>query len=182
MHGVKCNLGGPCLHEKTCTDMTFILGWLFHFLSCLHYDWVISYLVIWRYTLCWINTRVIQNRKHYACATCSSLPAHQFHYKWLFRVNMIRLQDFVPEWNSRPGTTTGVNSCRDDLRHHDIFWWYHVKKYRTMRGNQSELVLAWKSPQCHVNTPYASCGSVGNCILGSCGSLESTAVNHTLIG
>ena len=26
-----------------------------------------------------INTRVIQNRKHYACATHSSLPADRFH-------------------------------------------------------------------------------------------------------
>ena len=27
---------------------------------------------------------------------------------WSFRVYMIPLRDFVPEWNSRPGTTTGV--------------------------------------------------------------------------
>ena len=26
---------------------------------------------------------------------------------WSFRVYMIPLRDFVPEWNSRPGTTTG---------------------------------------------------------------------------
>ena len=36
---------------------------------------------------------------------------------------------------------------------HDILWWYHVNKYRAMRGNRSELSLAQKLPGCHVNTP-----------------------------
>ena len=58
---------------------------------------------------------------------------------WSFRVYMIPLRDFVPEWNSRPGTTTGVNSRRGDSRRHGILWWYHVNKYRAMRGNRSEL-------------------------------------------
>ena len=53
---------------------------------------------------------------------------------WSFRVYMIPLRDFVPEWNSRPGTTTGVNSRRGDSRRHDILWWYHVNKYRAIRG------------------------------------------------
>ena len=34
-----------------------------------------------------------------------------------------------------------------------ILYWYHVNKYRAMRGNWSELVLARKLPRCHVNTP-----------------------------
>ena len=51
-----------------------------------------------------------------------------------------------------PGTTTGVNSRRGDSRRHDILWWYHVNKYRAMRGNQSELAPAWKSLRRHVNT------------------------------
>ena len=72
---------------------------------------------------------------------------------WSFRVYMIPLRDFVPEWNSRPGTTTGVNSRRGDSRRHDILWWYHVNKCRAMRGNRSELAPARKSPWCHVNTP-----------------------------
>ena len=58
---------------------------------------------------------------------------------WSFRVYMIPLQNFVTEWNSRPGTTTGVNSRRGDSCRHGILWWYHVNKYRPMRGNQSEL-------------------------------------------
>ena len=72
---------------------------------------------------------------------------------WSFRVYMIPLRDFVPAWHSRPGTTTGVNSRRGDSRRHDILWWYHVNKCRAMRGNQSELASAQKSPLCHVNTP-----------------------------
>ena len=74
--------------------------------------------------------------------------------KCSFRVYMIPLRDFVPEWNSRPGTTTGVNSRRDG-------WlaptWHFVlvscKQYRAVRGNRSELALARRSPRCHVNTP-----------------------------
>ena len=74
--------------------------------------------------------------------------------KCSFRVYMIPLRDFVPEWNSRPGTTTGVNSRRDG-------WlaptWHFVvvscKQYRAVRGNRSELAPARRSPRCHVNTP-----------------------------
>ena len=46
---------------------------------------------------------------------------------WSFRVYMIPLRDFVPEWDSRPGTTTGVNSHR-----HGILWWCHVNKCRAI--------------------------------------------------
>ena len=72
---------------------------------------------------------------------------------WTFRVYMIPLRDLVLWWNSRPGTRTGVNSRRGDWRRHDILWWYHVNKYRAMRGNRSELAPGRNSPRCHVNTP-----------------------------
>ena len=36
------------------------------------------------------------------------------------------------------GTRTGVNSRRGDSCRHDILWWYHVNKYRAMRGNWSD--------------------------------------------
>ena len=42
-----------CLHEKTHTSASFILGWLFDFLLRLHDDRVISYHIIWRYTSWW---------------------------------------------------------------------------------------------------------------------------------
>ena len=72
---------------------------------------------------------------------------------WSFCVYMIPLRDFAPEWNSLPGKRSGVNSRRGDSRGHDILWWYHVNKYRAMRGNRSELAPGRKSPRCHVNTP-----------------------------
>ena len=75
---------------------------------------------------------------------------------WSFRVYRIPLRNFVTDENSRPGTTTGVNSRRGDLCRHGILWWYHVNKYRTMRGNQSELGRARTSLRCHVNTPLLS--------------------------
>ena len=66
---------------------------------------------------------------------------------------MILLQDFVPEWNSQSGTATEVNSRRYDPFQYDIFWWYHVNKYRATRGDRGELAPVRKSPRYHVNTP-----------------------------
>ena len=51
------------------------------------------------------------------------------------RVVHSRLHDTVAR-NSCPGTTTGVNPCRGDSCRHDILWWYHINKYRVMRGNR----------------------------------------------
>ena len=48
------------------------------------------------------------------------------------------------------------NSRRGDSRLRDILWWYHVNKYRAMRGNRSELAPGRKSPRWHVNTHVAS--------------------------
>ena len=93
--------------------------------------------------------------------------------KCSFRVYMIPLRDFVPEWNSRPGATTGVNSRRGDSRRHDIFWWYHVNKCRAMRGNRNELTPARKSPRCRVNSPSFRSWS-GVCVL-----LDNPKVNTT---
>ena len=64
---------------------------------------------------------------------------------WSFRVYMIPLRDFVPEWNSCPGTRTGVTLLWGDSRRHDILWWYNVNKYGAMRGNRSELAPGRKS-------------------------------------
>ena len=73
--------------------------------------------------------------------------------RWSFRVYMIPLRDFIPEWKSRPGSRTGVNSRRGNSHRYDILRWYHVNKYRAMGGNRSELAPGRKSPRCHVNTP-----------------------------
>ena len=93
-------------------------------------------------------------RMHYRFQSTSKSISHG--NGWLFCVYMILLRDFVPEWNSRPGTRTGVNSRWSDSRRHDILWWYHVNKYRAMRGNRSELALGQKSHRCHVNTPWVN--------------------------
>ena len=74
---------------------------------------------------------------------------------WSFLVYMIPLRDFVPEWNSSPGTRTGVNSRRGDSHRHNILWRYHVNKYRAMIGKRSELAPGRKSPRCHVKTPLS---------------------------
>ena len=54
---------------------------------------------------------------------------------------------FSPRYKNR-----GELTKRGDSRRHDILGWYHVNKYRAMRGNRSELTPARKSPRCHVNT------------------------------
>ena len=75
-------------------------------------------------------------------------------------VPVYRQTDFTPKWVvvSRLHDTvarfrSGVNSHRSDSRRHNILWWYHVNKYRAMRGNRSELTPGRKSPRCHVKTP-----------------------------
>ena len=119
------------------------------------WSWVISYLG---------NLKVYFMLIKYTCDSKSQTLRMRYPFQatdrpnshrsgWLFRVYWIPWRDFVPEWNSRPGTTTGVNSRRGDSRRHDILWWYHVNKCRAMTGNRSELAPARKSPRCHVNTP-----------------------------
>ena len=91
-------------------------------------------------------------RMGYPCQSTGGLIS--YWNWWSFRVYIIPLQDFVLEWNSRPGTRTGgVNSRRGDSRWHDILWWYHVNKYRAMRGNRSELAPGRKS----LCTLYVNC-------------------------
>ena len=70
-----------------------------------------------------------------------------------YRVYMTSEWVFAPEWKSRSGNVTGVNSHRYDSLHYEILCWYHVNEYRATRGNWSELVPEWKSHRHHVNTP-----------------------------
>ena len=131
------------------TGMTFwfCVGftlWLSHFIS--RYLKVHSMLI--KYT-CDSKSQTLCMR--YLFQSTGRLISHW--NGWSFRVHMIPLRDFVPEWNSCPSTRTGVNSLWGDSRRHDILWWYHVNKYRAMRGNRSELAPGQKLPRCHVNTP-----------------------------
>ena len=83
-----------CLHEKTRTGVSFIPGWLFYFVSLLQHDRVYLkvYFMLIKYTLRLKITNIIH-----------ALPVPVYRQTDL----MIPLRDFVPEWNSRPGETTG---------------------------------------------------------------------------
>ena len=143
-----------CLHEKAGTGASFIPGWLFDFVSRLHDYWAISscYLKVHFMLIEYMCDSKSQTlRMGYLFQSNGGPISHQ--NGWSFHVYMIPLQDFILEWNSRPGTRTGVNSRQGDSYWHDILWWYHVNRYRAMRGNRSELALGRKYPPCHVNTP-----------------------------
>jgi len=118
--------------------------WLGHFISC----YLTAHFMLIKYTFASKSQTL---RMRYPFQSTGRPISHR--NGWSFRVYMIPLRDFVPEWNSCPGARTGVNSRQDDSRRHNILRWYHVNKYRAMRGNQSELDPGRKSPRCHVNTP-----------------------------
>ena len=115
--------------------------WLCHFIS----RYLKVHFMLIKYT-CDSKSQTL--RRRYLFRSTGRPISHRD--KWSFCVYMIPLLDFIPEWNSRPGTTTGVNSRQGDSRQHDILWWYHVNKYRAMRGNLCELTPGRKSPRCHV--------------------------------
>ena len=117
--------------------------WLGHFISC----YLTVHFMLIKYTF---GSKSQTLRMRYPFQSTGRPISHR--NGWSFRVYMIPLRDFVPEWNSRPGARTGVNSRRGDSRWHNILWWYHVNNYRAMRGNRSELAPGRKSPRCHVNT------------------------------
>ena len=54
--------------------------------------------------------------------------------EWLFRIYIILSQNFVPERNSRSGTTTGVNPHQGDSPWHDLWWWYHETNTEPQEG------------------------------------------------
>ena len=129
------------LHEQA--RIGAFTWWLGHFISCYS---TVHFMLI-KYTFA---SKLQTLRMRYPFQSTGRPISHR--NGWSFRVYMIPLRDFVPEWNSRPGARTGVNSRRGDLRRHNILWRYHVSKYRAMRGYRSELAPGRKSPWCHANT------------------------------
>ena len=109
--------------------ITFTL-WLGHFIS--HYLKVHFMLI--KYT-CDSKSQTLRMR--YSSQSTGRLISHW--NGWKFCIYMIPLRNLVPEWNCRPGATTGVNLHWGDLCRHDILWWYHVNKCRAMGGSRSEL-------------------------------------------
>jgi len=79
-----------------------------------------------------------------------SIPVYRQTIFTQKRVVILRLHDTAARFRTgvkfSPSTRTGVNSCRGDSRRHDILWWYHVNKYRAMRGNWSELAPGESRP------------------------------------
>ena len=127
----------------------FRTWWLCHFISC----YLKVHFMLIKYT-CGSKSQTLCMRYPFQS---TGRPISHLNV-WAFRVYMIPLRDFVPEWNSGPGARTGVNSRRGDSCRDNIFWWYHVNKYRAKRGNRSELALGRKWPRCHVNTPLYNQG------------------------
>ena len=70
------------------------------------------------------------------------VPVHWQTDRWSFAITWYRckisyrsLVKFLSRYKNR-----------GDSRPHDILWWYHVTKYRTLRANRSELTPGRKSP------------------------------------
>ena len=106
--------------------------WLGHFISC----YLKVHFMLIKY-MCDSKSQTLRMRYSFQS---SGRPISHLN-GWTFHVYMIPLWNLLPEWNSRPGATTGMNSCWGDLGQHDILWWYHVNKCRAMRGNRSEHPL-----------------------------------------
>ena len=120
----KCMTGRENLHRREfLTGMTFwsrftFTWWLGHFIS----RYVKVHFMLIKY-MC--DSKSDTLRMRYPFQSTDRPISHR--NVWSFRVYMIPLRDFVPEWDSRPGTTTGMNS-----RRHGILWWYHVSKCRAI--------------------------------------------------
>ena len=86
------------------TGMTFwfriaFTWWLSHFIS----RYLKVHFMLIKYT-CDSKSQTLRMR--YPFQSTGRPISHR--NGWSFRVYMIPLRDFVPEWNSRPGTATGV--------------------------------------------------------------------------
>ena len=90
-----------------CIPFTWLLG---HFIS--------RYLrVHFMLIKCTCDSKLQTLRMRYPFKS-TGRPRISHRNVWSFRVYMIPLRDFVPEWNSRPGTTAGVNSRWGDSHQH----------------------------------------------------------------
>ena len=107
-----------CLHEETCTDTSFIPGWLFYFVYRVYIMTGSFHISLFEGTL-----RVDKIHVRFKIANITNVLPVPVYRQTDFtpkRVYLIPLRDFVPEWNSRAGTTTGMNSCRGGSRRNDF--------------------------------------------------------------
>ena len=109
-----------CLHEKTRTSASFMLGWLFYFVSCLHYDKVISNLEgTLQVDKIHVRFKIANMHMRYLFQSTRRLISHR--NLWSFRVYMILLRDLVrseilapvqqPGWTYARVTRAGMTCC-----------------------------------------------------------------------
>ena len=121
-----------CLHVKTRTGASLIPVWHCHFIPRLH-EWTLH--VVKRdcdaqVTPYWIGCR--RMRVRYPFQTPRGVISC-----WSEQPNRVYLTSewvFVPEWKSRPGTVTGVNSRRYDSLWYEILCWCHVTNTEPQEG------------------------------------------------
>ena len=119
------------LHEKTQTGVSFIPGWLYDIVSRLHDDASFHISVILR---CDSKSQTLRMR--YPFQSTDRPISHR--NGWSFRVYMMPVRDFVPEWNFRPGKLTPRW-----LAHTRHFVGYHVNKCKAMwKGTRSKWTRA----------------------------------------
>ena len=80
------------------------------------------------------------------------VPVYQKTDFTLKRMVISRLHDTAARFRARVKFSPQYKNWSDSGQH-GILWWYHVSKYRAMRGKRSELAPGRNSPWCHVNTP-----------------------------
>ena len=112
-----------CLHKKTRPSPSSILG-----------GFLISYHIYVFFLLLSHDQHdnAILIGMRYPFQFTSRLISHR--NEWLFRIYIIPSQNFVPEGNSRSGTTTGVNPHQGDSPRHDLWWWYHETNTEPQEG------------------------------------------------
>ena len=128
----KLNLGGVYMRKHAPVPVSYRDGFLISY--CVYMMTGSFHISLFKSTLhIDKKNRAIQNRKHYACATHSSLLAARFHTKTgLLCIYLIPLWDFVPEWNSRAGTRTRVNSL-------ELAWHFVVVSCKQIKSYEREL-------------------------------------------
>ena len=120
-------LGGVHLRKFPLARVSYRMTFWF----CILFTWCLGHLIS-RYLnvhLISINyTRDSKSQTLRMCYPFQSTGIPIFHRSmWSFRVYMIPLRDFVPEWNSRPGTTTGVTSRRASMTFCGGIMWTNVE-------------------------------------------------------
>lgn len=99
----------------------------------------------------WLWCHLELDVEDYAWATHSSTPDCQESNFMREQIVVLHLHDIRMSFCT--GAVPRVNLHGFDSLQYEILCWYHVNKYRSIRGHWSEPVPEWKSCWYHVNTP-----------------------------